>query len=322
MKTVPNVRDERGRAVELQEVGAVDVAELGRHEAVDQPRQEQDLGSRRACRPGSPRRAGGAPSESRAAGSRRRRSRKATSRSNGFAARTAATSWSTSTLSATRKTSTSSTIGTARLRIVRGWRRRLPSESWSASSASRRRRSLVGRRDAPSWRTSPALGPHGGTRPLPRARWSSLANGVITPAPGRWHGRAAPGPWPAPRRSPGRRGRVADQARRGDPDLEDRVRVGDRHSGQSRAQRERLGALVAVAEDDPRVVRLDPVHEPGQRLELRLRAWPSSCGAGRTGAGSRPARPARGPARSSPPATAPAGRRDPGTGRSGRPPRS
>ena len=35
---------QRRRAVDLEQVGAVDVAELGRHDAVDQPGQEDDLG--------------------------------------------------------------------------------------------------------------------------------------------------------------------------------------------------------------------------------------------------------------------------------------
>ena len=44
MNTVPNVRDSETVAVDLEQVGPVDVAELGRHEAVDQPREEDDLG--------------------------------------------------------------------------------------------------------------------------------------------------------------------------------------------------------------------------------------------------------------------------------------
>ena len=44
MKTVPNVRLSETVAVDLEQVGAVDVAELGRHEAVDEPREEDDLG--------------------------------------------------------------------------------------------------------------------------------------------------------------------------------------------------------------------------------------------------------------------------------------
>ena len=56
MKTVPTVRDSRGAVVaRLQQVGPVQVAQLGRHEAVDEPRQEQDLGRVQepdlACRP-------------------------------------------------------------------------------------------------------------------------------------------------------------------------------------------------------------------------------------------------------------------------------
>ena len=44
MKTVPNVRLSDDRAVDLEQVRPVEVAELGRHEAVDEPRDEDDLG--------------------------------------------------------------------------------------------------------------------------------------------------------------------------------------------------------------------------------------------------------------------------------------
>ena len=54
MNTVPKVRDSETGAVDLEQVGAVDVAELGRHEAVDEPREEDDLGRVLQARCGSP----------------------------------------------------------------------------------------------------------------------------------------------------------------------------------------------------------------------------------------------------------------------------
>ena len=44
MKIVPKARLSGHAVIDLDEIGAVDVAQLGRHETVDQPADEDDLG--------------------------------------------------------------------------------------------------------------------------------------------------------------------------------------------------------------------------------------------------------------------------------------
>ena len=77
---------QRHGRVDLEEVGPVDVAELGRHEAVDEPADEDDLGA--VARPDGVAAATQQerPSASRGAGSRRRRSRTPARMSSGLAA--------------------------------------------------------------------------------------------------------------------------------------------------------------------------------------------------------------------------------------------
>ena len=165
-----------------------------------------------------------------------------------------------------REDRTSRTIGRISETIVRGWRRRRPSESWSASSslgvvrrrraaATRRRdvdgvtdrgvrrlqrRSSVGvgrwrrRRGRSSARRPPLTGRcrrarsrDGRIRPLPRARWTSLATGVRAGRIGRPAGIARPSAAP-PAGPPA--SRVAVEGRVGDADLERAVGVGHGHA--------------------------------------------------------------------------------------------
>ena len=123
MKTVPNVRDSDARAVDLQQVGAVDVAELGRDDAVDEPGQEDDLGRVLRADPqaGALQQERPAPAAQREAGIEHDEGQRAPGA--GSAARTSpGTFASCSPLIATKMAMIAS--GTAIEMIVRGWRRR------------------------------------------------------------------------------------------------------------------------------------------------------------------------------------------------------
>ena len=139
MKTVPNVRRQRGRrAVDLEQVGAIDVAELGRHDAVDEPGQEDDLGRvlRRDAR--SRCRAAGAPSASRATGSRHRRRGSGEHEQPGWRRGSAPGPWrAAAPLSATK--TAMMTSGTAIEMIVRGCRSRRASDICSGVGLDARR---------------------------------------------------------------------------------------------------------------------------------------------------------------------------------------
>ena len=139
MKTVPNVRRQRRGAVDLQQVGPVDVAELGRHDAVDQPREEDDLGG--VLRPDAHPRA--AQQERPALAAQREaevEDRERQQDEDGVRGEDeTGHDLSSSPLSATKTAMTAT--GTAIEMIVRGWRMRRARDICSASGS--RSRSVV-----------------------------------------------------------------------------------------------------------------------------------------------------------------------------------
>ena len=154
MNTVPNVRDNDDRRVDLEQVGAVDVAELGGHEAVHEPRQAEDLGRvlDADVDPGAAQ--DQSPSAGRAAGSRVEHDEGGEQQQLVRAGDARDDLRRTSIVEEQRDASTSSTSGMAIERIVRGWRRR------------RAERHLV-RVTSPSPGGGPAIGR--GRRPARRA---------------------------------------------------------------------------------------------------------------------------------------------------------
>ena len=335
---------ERRVAVHLEQVGAVHVAELGRHDAVDEPRDVQDLG--RVAQVDDE--AGLAQQPLPAVAAQREpeiEDRRTASRTSaGLACRMSVGTCARRSRFRYRKNAMIAS-GTTIDRIVRGWRQPLPDRDlrrrrWTRARARRRAIRVrgfgccassagvasiasepsepsgspaIGRRSCPSGplmprrrdRVGPARTSAGATRPFPRTRLTPLASGVQSRTKKRGAARDDLDVAGQCGQQPGRCRRVAVERDVGDPDLHDRMRIGDRDAGQAELERELGGLLVALA-DEPRVVRLDPV-DRAARCAPSTRRAAASRASGRTDAGCRPGRPARGPPRSSPPRTCPAG---------------
>ena len=180
MNTVPNVRDSDTGAVDLQEVRPVEVAELGRDEAVHEPADEDDLGRVADPEAEARSRGSGSPSAGRAAGTRGRRRRTPRAAAAGSPSGSGPAARSSLNPGRARANRTSRMIGRTSETIVRGWRSRRPSDSWSAVTSDRR--SAAARRSSPLRRVGLEAPPRRRAAPLVAAASLVAAAGARSPS--------------------------------------------------------------------------------------------------------------------------------------------